>query len=106
MSCGGSKTQLCGGGNRLSTYALSNWTAPTIPKTVGFYTYAGCYTEATNKRALGSAKKVDYASMTVEICAEFCKSYSMFGLEYSGEVRLSIHRYFTWLLLNLLLIDQ
>ncbi|KAI9745488.1 MAG: hypothetical protein M1818_001022 [Claussenomyces sp. TS43310] len=53
---------------------------------VGNYSWIGCYTEATDARALSNAAKVNYTSMTVEICAEFCTPlFSMFGLEYGGE---------------------
>jgi hypothetical protein len=87
MACAGSATQKCGAGNRLSVYAVSNYTAPSIPSTVAGYAYAGCYTESTTGRALASATKVDYSAMTLDTCAAFCKGYSMFGVEYAGECR-------------------
>lgn len=89
MACGGSSAEKCGGGSRLSTYAISNYIAPSIPQTFAGYAYAGCYTEATSGRALASATKVDYNAMTLDVCAAFCKGYTMWGVEYGGEVSLS-----------------
>jgi hypothetical protein len=59
---------------------------PTIPSLSG-YNYFGCYTEATNGRALNLASKTDKA-MTLELCASYCTTlnYPMFGTEYSTEV--------------------
>lgn len=52
----------------------------------GDYDWIGCYTEATDARALSNAAKVNYTSMTVELCYAFCTPlFSMFGLEYGGE---------------------
>jgi WSC domain len=67
---------------------------PSIVQTANGYQYKGCYTEATNSRALTAAKYVNYNTMTVEICATFCgPTYSLFGVEWSGEVSdpFSIH---------------
>lgn len=59
---------------------------PSHVQAVGSYNWIGCYTEATNSRALKSATLVNYNTMTVEMCASFCgPTYSMFGVEYSGE---------------------
>jgi len=57
-------------------------TGPVHVPSVGAFTWQGCYTEATNERALSAATYVNYTSMTVEICAAFCASYTMFGVEY------------------------
>lgn len=86
MACGGSKSEICGGSSRLSTYAISSYVAPFIPQTFAGYLYGGCYTESTTGRALASATKVDYNLMTLDICASFCKGYTMWGVEYGGEV--------------------
>jgi hypothetical protein len=60
---------------------------PSIVQTAGDYQYTGCYTEATNGRALTGLHYINYQTMTVEICASFCgASFSMFGVEWSGEV--------------------
>ncbi len=78
--------EYCGAGNRLNVYALSNYTTPTIPRTIDNYKYAGCYTEPSNGRALPSASNVDYNAMTLNTCAAFCRGYNFFGVEYAGEV--------------------
>jgi hypothetical protein len=85
MACGGSNTEICGGSNRLSTYAIKNYVAPSIPQTFAGYSYAGCYTESTTSRALASSTSTNYNSMTLNICAAFCRDYSMWGIEYGGE---------------------
>lgn len=56
-----------------------------VKPTVGAYTYQGCYTEATNIRALSSASFYDYTAMTLEECAADCAGYTYFGIEYGGE---------------------
>lgn len=87
MECAGDSSQICGGPDRLNVYTSQNYTYPTIPRTANGYIYAGCYTDNTSNRALGSASLVDYTSMTVEKCGQFCSGggYLMFGLEYAGE---------------------
>jgi len=83
MTCSGDSTEICGGPNRLSFYTLT----PTGPQTVqkaGNFAYQGCYSEATNTRAL-SAKNTAASTMTVEICAAFCSGYTYMGVEYSQE---------------------
>lgn len=83
MACSGDSTELCGGPNRLSFYTL----APTGPQTVskaGGFAYQGCYSEASNTRAL-SAKATAASAMTVELCAAFCAGYAYMGVEYSSE---------------------
>ena len=56
-----------------------------IKQTVAGYTFQGCYTEATNIRALSSASFFDYTAMTLEACAADCVSFAYFGVEYGGE---------------------
>lgn len=69
-----------------STSATPSPSGPSHVKAVGSYNWIGCYTEATNSRALKSDTLINYNTMTVEICAGFCgPTYSMFGIEYSGE---------------------
>jgi hypothetical protein len=88
MPCVGDSTETCGGPSLLSVYAWSNYTQPSIPHIVNGYEYSGCYIEAAhNNRALTGATLVDYVGMTVEKCAAFCSegSFTIFGLEYSGE---------------------
>lgn len=85
MTCGGATTEICGGSSRLSTYAIKNYVTPSIPQTFAGYIYVGCYTESTTGRALASATMTNYNTMTLNICATFCKGYSMWGVEYGGE---------------------
>ena len=103
FACNGNNTQICGGnglyanGSYMSLFinpAIAEG-APTpkagttavslaIPKTIGAFSYVGCYTEATNGRALvGGAVASD--SMTLEICASQMQAYSYFAVEYGGE---------------------
>ena len=91
MACGGSTAEICGGSSRLSTYAIKSYVAPSIPQIFAGYTYAGCYTESTTGRALASATTTNYNTMTLNICAAFCKGYSMWGVEYGGEVSYTIN---------------
>src|ERR1700722_5692010 len=100
MLCAGNSSEYCGAGNRLDVYqstgtsgggtattstptSPSNTGGPSHVATVGAYTWAGCYTEATGGRALTGSSEVNYNTMTVEICAAFCASFTMFGVEYS-----------------------
>lgn len=69
----------------LTSSATSTQTAPAIKPTIGAYTYKGCYTEATNMRALSVSSNVNYTSMTLENCATFCSGSTMWGVEYGGE---------------------
>jgi len=56
-----------------------------VKPTVGAYAFQGCYTEATNTRALSAASFYDYSAMTLEECATDCAAYDYFGVEYGGE---------------------
>ncbi|KAL8936038.1 MAG: hypothetical protein Q9216_005133 [Gyalolechia sp. 2 TL-2023] len=112
MACSGNQGQLCGGSFRMSFYkkdktltststtlsatssgtisvstgtsATATPTGPSVVQTVGSYTHQGCYSEGTNTRALGDTFVVN-STMTVEVCAGFCKGYTYFGVEYSSE---------------------
>jgi len=59
-------------------------TGPAIKQIIGNWVFQGCWTEATNSRALASTT---YANdgMTLESCAAFCKGSLMFGVEYGRE---------------------
>ncbi|KAL2063424.1 hypothetical protein VTL71DRAFT_5229 [Oculimacula yallundae] len=48
------------------------------------YKSEGCYTEATNKRALSSTAYFD-DFMTLDKCAAACSSFNWFGVEYGRE---------------------
>lgn len=54
------------------------------PTALAGYVYSGCYTEATNQRALTGSSYFDDA-LTVEKCAAACVAYSRFGVEYGRE---------------------
>ncbi|KAJ9158479.1 WSC-domain-containing protein [Coniochaeta hoffmannii] len=88
--CAASSAQLCGSGNRLSVYRnLVYQQPPPSPSHVakaGIYGWVGCYTEATNGRALSSFSYAD-DSMTVDTCAAFCaaKGTALMGVEYGRE---------------------
>ncbi|KAI4181434.1 MAG: hypothetical protein L6R41_006629 [Letrouitia leprolyta] len=109
LACSGNSSEICGGANRLnfykrdksvtstsatgstsqtstgtSTTATATASTPAIVQRVGTYTYQACYSEGTNGRALG-ATYVANSSVTVEVCAAFCKGYTYFGVEYSNE---------------------
>jgi hypothetical protein len=90
--CGGNGVQ--GGGAYISLFhdtlnSGGGTTPPTSPGTivnpgVDGYTSIGCYTEATNGRALVNAVAV--TTRTVASCIKACAStYSLIGLEYGGE---------------------
>jgi hypothetical protein len=71
----------------VSTPSTSATTTPTlaIKSTVGSYSFQGCYTEATNVRALSAASFYNYSGMTLEQCATDCVGYNYWGVEYGGE---------------------
>jgi hypothetical protein len=79
----------------LSSTLSSTSTGPTASPTLGEkavvngWTFQGCYTEATNQRALSLASFYDYTAMTLEECASDCAGYAYFGVEYGGECALS-----------------
>ena len=70
-----------------STSSTTN-SGPQIVPSVGSCYFVGCYSEATNSRALTGACDFDYSTtgMTVEKCAAYCgPNFSLFGVEWSGE---------------------
>ncbi|KAI9051067.1 hypothetical protein LZ554_005175 [Drepanopeziza brunnea f. sp. 'monogermtubi'] len=114
MVCAGNALEWCGGGNRLNLYLLNGTSpaptssasvptgtnsasgtpstptaAPAGPVTVSNFTgwnYLGCYSEATNGRALNSVLLPIAGSDTdVETCATACAGYTYFGVEYGSE---------------------
>ena len=108
MACSGNGAEYCGGPNRLNMYASNSTrssstsapassqgsssatsatptsTGPSVVQSVGKYAFQGCYSEATNSRALTGATFVNNL-MTVEMCATDCASYTWFGVEYGTE---------------------
>ncbi|OAA42559.1 Galactose oxidase, beta-propeller [Metarhizium rileyi] len=107
MLCNGNGTEYCGGPGALNMYSLggalpttvtstsggadrtttpigSRAACPAQPATVGAWSSYGCYTEASNRRALSDKTYADDA-MTLASCAKFCADYTYFGIEYSRE---------------------
>jgi iron transport multicopper oxidase len=82
--CSGDNQQICGGANRLNLYKSTN-----PPVTVGNSTgiqYLGCYSEATNGKALYDKQlAVPAANVTVEACMQACSNYSYFGVERGNQ---------------------
>jgi hypothetical protein len=100
MTCADNGTEYCGAGSRLNVYQRGNGTipgpttttsgttttptatgGPQIKQTIGNWAFQGCWTEATNGRALASTTFAN-DSMTLESCASFCTGFKMFGVEY------------------------
>ncbi|KAH0046468.1 hypothetical protein KCU78_g6, partial [Aureobasidium melanogenum] len=86
MACAGASNFTCGGPNRLNVYSLNanaNITRIVDPVTVGSFgnwTYQGCYSEATNSRALSQLQMpIPGANVTVQTCAAACSGYTYFG---------------------------
>jgi hypothetical protein len=67
-----------------STSSTSGTPTPSIPATVGAYTYLHCHSDNTTIRTLQSAY-IGAADMTIENCAVYCTGYTYFGVEYSQE---------------------
>ena len=104
MTCSGNSSEYCGGPSRLNMYQFNGAVAstatatatgtavatptPTGPVTVTNLTghaYMGCYSEATNGRALsGLTNPISGKQVTVEACSAACAGYTYFGVEYSG----------------------
>lgn len=84
MVCSGDADEYCGAGNRLELYNNTALAGPGQPATVGDYVYYGCYTEATDGRAL-AADSFSANNMTLEACAAFCSGYPFFGAEYAEQ---------------------
>ncbi|KAG0651289.1 fungistatic metabolite, partial [Hyphodiscus hymeniophilus] len=107
MTCSGDESTICGGHSLLSIYVAGSlplvsttasvtpssttssvYSGPTTVPSVGTCYFVGCYSEATNSRALTGASYYDYSAtgMTVEKCAASCgPQFFMFGVEWSGE---------------------
>ena len=77
-----------------TTSAVPTYTGPITVQTVtGGWSYIGCYTEATNTRALsGLQNPVPGNQNTLEVCAAACAGYPYFGVEYAGECEFSLFR--------------
>ncbi|KZF19119.1 WSC-domain-containing protein [Xylona heveae TC161] len=102
MACTGNKNEICGGPNRLTVWNVSGsgsgssssssstkasaTSSPTSSPSGGAVSL-GCYSEATNQRALSGASYVDTTGMTNEACESYCKGkgFTYAGTEYSQE---------------------
>ena len=98
FACAGDASETCGGnGGYISIYYDSTRYTPgndsSVPtggpvtvQQVGNYNYIGCYSEATNGRALsGQAPAAPNSGNTIESCEAACQGYTYFGTEYSNE---------------------
>jgi hypothetical protein len=95
MACPGDGDDTCGAAGYLSVfYDPTKYTAgadPSLygPQTIqvaGNYDYIGCYSEATNGRALtGKIATAPSSGFTIELCMAACQGYTYFGMEYSNE---------------------
>ncbi|KAL8891322.1 MAG: hypothetical protein Q9215_001645 [Flavoplaca cf. flavocitrina] len=84
FNCPGNPDEKCGAGRRLNIYEKPV-TTPVVP-TPGVSTYQqdGCFTEATNGRALSGKTYYDNA-LTIAKCASACAGFDFFGVEYYRE---------------------
>lgn len=116
MACGGNPGQLCGGPNRLNFYkrntssassstvtsttstsstgtstsatSTPTSTGPAVVLTASPFAYQGCYSEGSAGRALAATSTAS-GTMTIQMCAAFCKEYAYMGVEYSTECYVS-----------------
>lgn len=99
MTCGGNALEYCGGPVLLNLYqaaaatatatttastAAASPTGPVIVKGDANFTYAACYAEPANNRALAN-QVLPGAVMTVEKCLSACAQFQYAGIEYGGE---------------------
>lgn len=111
--CPGNSSETCGAGSRMNLYvnsgvkiptssssvlsatpistssassssATSSSSQPTIPATVGSYTYAECHSDSPTIRTLQD-EFVGSPDMTIEHCMGNCTGYQYFGVEYGVE---------------------
>jgi hypothetical protein len=67
-----------------STVVSSSSTSAASSPSSTLWTYKGCYTEATNGRALTGSSTTN-AAMTIEMCGTYCSKFQYFGVEYGQE---------------------
>ncbi|KAL2269125.1 hypothetical protein VTJ83DRAFT_3971 [Remersonia thermophila] len=86
MWCSGDKTQHCGSPDRLNVYRSTGEPTglPGSPEVAGEFAYVSCWTDKVNDRSLKD-HSTHSSAMTVEVCAEECKDYAYFGVEYGQE---------------------
>ena len=95
VACPGDGNDRCGATGYLSVYydptKYVAGTDPALygPQTIqkaGSYNYQGCYSEATNGRALsGKSPTAPSTGFTIESCMSACQGYTYFGMEYSNQ---------------------
>ena len=99
FACAGDPNDRCGGvGGYLSVFydptqytpggnvTTGPNTNPGTVQTVGNYNYVGCYSEATNGRALaGKTPAAPINGFTIELCQAACQGYQYFGMEFGNE---------------------
>jgi len=86
MTCSGDTAEICGGSAHMSLFATDTATPATtvMNPTISNYTYAGCWTDSVATRVLTGNSKADDL-MTVEMCAQHCTGFGIFGVEYGKE---------------------
>lgn len=91
MSCTGYEWEVCGGSDRLNMYQMNAtlYKPPPVPTAYPgdtLFASIGCYTEATNQRALSAKTYSDAENMTAQACEAFCgTTYGYFGVEWSQQ---------------------
>jgi hypothetical protein len=87
--CSGNKTEVCGGGNRLSLFWSGITPAPpSYNKGPPGWTHQGCYSEGTNGRRIlpmGVNVAGGATNMSVRSCTDACAGYTYAGVEYGDE---------------------
>ncbi|KAJ4292884.1 hypothetical protein N0V88_005544 [Collariella sp. IMI 366227] len=84
MKCGGNLCQVCGDGDRLNVFWTGRDATGSNLETVGNFEYKSCWTDNHSQNSLAGAK-FSQNDMTVETCAELCKDFGYFGLEFSND---------------------
>lgn len=77
----------CDGGEPSTTRSTTSGAAVVVPShraTVGGYKHLSCWTEGVSLRALDGISFVN-DTMTLEKCAEYCRSFVYWGTEYGRE---------------------
>lgn len=83
FACVRDANETCGAGNRLSTYQNLAYAPPAHPVLAG-YNYTGCFNDDVNQRVL-TASFSQSDSLTYAACADTCKAYEYFGVEYGSQ---------------------
>lgn len=84
MRCGGSRCQTCGDADRLTVFWTGKNTTGSNLDTVGGFRYQSCWADDITVRSLTGSQKLQ-SDMMVEMCADFCKDFRYFGVEYSSQ---------------------